>query len=220
MAGLIETFIGPRVPIEELRRRRFHYLAPGVVLSIARLCLLVSIFLPYWMMELQAPQYPDGLHVEAYVNRLVGDVAEIDGLNHYIGMRPLEDAAQLERTLSIAMLIVLVIAIEGALYIHTKWAALIVLPVIVFPAFFLIDLHFWMHTFGQNLDPAAPLSSSIKPFTPPVLGVGVIGQFKTIASMGPGLLLAWCASLLTIVGLVLHRRAYRPLHDLKEPVTT
>ena len=38
--------------------------------------------------------------VNAYINHLEGDVQEIDGLNHYIGMRPLGEAAQLERTIS------------------------------------------------------------------------------------------------------------------------
>ncbi|MFG0284512.1 MAG: cytochrome C [Phycisphaerales bacterium JB039] len=211
MSRLIRAIIGPRVPESEMRRRGWRYAAPTVALSAARILLLISLFLPYWTMTLEAPQYPDDLRVQAYLNRLTGDVREIDGLNHYIGMRPLEDAAQLERSLSIAGLIALILLVEGATYIHTRWAALMALPAIVFPAFFLGDLWFWLHNFGQNLDPQAPLSSAIKPFTPPVLGVGVIGQFKTVAAMGPGLILAIIASGLTIVGLWLHRRAYKPL---------
>ena len=54
--------------------------------------------MPYWSLVLHAPQYPGGLVVNAYINHLEGDVQEIDGLNHYIGMRPLGEAAQFERT--------------------------------------------------------------------------------------------------------------------------
>jgi hypothetical protein len=168
-------------------------------------------------MTLEAPQYPDGLHVEAFVNRLTGDVREIDGLNHYIGMRPLEEAAQLERSLSIAVIISLTLLLEGALYVRTRWAALLAFPAIVFPVFFLVDLYFWLDHFGQNLDPHAALSNAIAPFTPPVLGVGVIGQFKTIASAGPGLIMAYVSSALLITGLFFHRRAYKPLVDAWEP---
>ena len=196
-----------------MRRRGLRYAAPTIVLSIARIALLVSIFVPYWRMELLAPQYPQGLRVEAYVNRLTGDVREIDSLNHYIGMRPLGDAAQLERSLSIVGLIALVLLVEGATYIHTKWAAVLAVPAVLFPPFFLADLAFWLNHFGQNLDPGAALSNAIKPFTPPLLGTGLIGQFQTRASMGPGLQLAFAASILTIVGLWLHRRAYKPLAD-------
>jgi hypothetical protein len=203
--------IGPRVPPEELAQRGLRYRAPSIALSLARLALLVSMFLPYWTMHLEAPQYPDGLHVQAYVNRLTGDVREIDGLNHYIGMRPLEEAARLERSLSIAAIIALILLVEGAVHVHTPWAAVLSIPAVVFPAFFLADLYFWLANFGQNLDPAAPLSSAIEPFTPPVLGVGVIGQFRTVAMPGPGLILATIASVLVIVGLYFHRRAYKPL---------
>ena len=222
MSRLIRAIVGPRVPESEMRRRGWRYAAPTVALSAARVLLLISLFLPYWSMRLEAPQYPDDLNVQAYLNRLTGDVREIDGLNHYIGMRPLEDAAQLERSLSIAGLIALILLVEGATYIHTRWAALLALPAVVFPVFFLADLWFWLHNFGQNLDPQAPLSSAIKPFTPPVLGVGIIGQFKTVAWAGPGLILAAIASVTTLAGLWLHRRAYKPLLDVspqQEPGT-
>lgn len=211
MWKVIRVVVGPRVSPEELQRGGLRYAAPTILLSIARIALLVSIFVPYWKMELIAPQYPDGLFVEAYVNRLTGDVREIDSLNHYIGMRPLEEAAQFERSVSIFGLISLVLLVEGATYIHTKWAALFAIPAIVFPPVFLLDLYFWLNHFGQNLDPTAALSNAIDPFTPPVLGTGLIGQFETHASMGPGLQLACVASVLTIIGLLLHRRAYRPL---------
>ncbi|MEZ6235160.1 MAG: hypothetical protein R3B68_13310 [Phycisphaerales bacterium] len=213
MSRLLHAIAGPRVPAAELRARPWRYALPALSLSAARVAILVSMFLPYWTMVLEAPQYPDGLHVQAYVNHLTGDVAEIDGLNHYIGMRPLEDAAQLERSISVYLLIAVVLLVEGAMHIHSKWAVLLVVPVIVFPPFFLIDLHLWLDHFGNNLDPAAPLSSAIKPFTPPVLGTGVIGQFKTHASAGPGLWLAVGASACSIAGLVLHRRAFKPLFD-------
>jgi len=196
-----------------MQKHKWRYRMPGLVLMLARILLLVSIFLPYWYMELEAPQYPGGLHVTAYVNHLTGDVAEIDSLNHYIGMRPLEEAAVLERTLGVWMIIAMVLLVESAARIRTKWAALLLMPAIFFPAVFLIDLHLWLSYFGQNLDPTAPLSSSIKPFTPPVLGVGVVGQFRTVASAGEGWWLAVTGGVLMIVALFFHRRAYKPLHD-------
>lgn len=213
MGKLVERVIGPRVPLEDLTANRGRYALPTIVLMLAKALLMISIFLPYWHMKLEAPQYPDGLFVTAHLNSLSGDVREIDGLNHYIGMRPLGEAAQLERSLSIAAIIALIFLVEGAAYIHSKWALLLTLPTILFPAFFLGDLYFWMRMFGQNLDPTAPLSSSVKPFTPPVLGVGLIGQFRTIAWPGAGLILATCASFLTVLGLWFHRRAYKPLAD-------
>jgi hypothetical protein len=216
MSKTWDSIVGPRAPAEAKEEGSIAYRLPTIFLALAALCLLVSIFLPYWHMDLEAPQYPKGLHVQAYVNRLEGDVQEIDGLNHYIGMRPLGEAAQLERSLSIFLIGVTALLVVSAIFIHSRWAALLALPAILFPAIFLIDLYLWLRNFGQNLDPTAALSSFIEPFVPPVLGSGMIGQFRTIASPGIGLLLACLASILIIIGLYFHRKAYKPLVDAEE----
>jgi hypothetical protein len=213
MAQDMERIIGPRVPAEEWRANRMRYLIPTLLFVAAAVLLIVSIFWPYWRLTLHAPQYPKGLTVQAYLNRLEGDVNEIDGLNHYIGMRPLNEAAQFEREVSIIGVSALALLILAAIFVHSKWAALLALPALLFPAIFLADLQFWMANFGQNLDPRAPLSSSVKPFVPPVLFEGKIGQFRTWAEPDTGLYLAIAASLVIAVGLYFHRRAYKPLVD-------
>jgi hypothetical protein len=104
----------------------------------------------------------------------------------------------------------------AAIFVHTKWVVLLVLPAILMPLMFLADLQFWLWKFGTNLDPTAPLSSAIKPFVPSVLGSGLIAQFKTIAMPGLGLYLAFAASILCIVGLYFHRKAYKPLVESEQ----
>lgn len=206
-----QQIVGPRASDEELQAHRMRYLWPSLLLWAAAILILISVFFPYWSLVLHAPQYPKGLVVHAYINRLEGDVQEIDGLNHYIGMRPLNEAAQLERSISMFGLIALALVIAAAIYIHSPWAALLSLPAILFPLIFLGDLFFWLNNFGQNLDPNAALSNAIEPFTPTILGEGVIGQFKTVAYADFGLLMTTGASILIVVGLYLQRRAYKPL---------
>ena len=209
--SVIDHILGPRLEPDLVRRHALRFGLPGFFLLAARVLLLVSLFLPYWQLELHAPQYPDNLYLIAYVNHLEGDVAEIDTLNHYIGMRPLEEAARIERSLGVYILIGFVILLELASYIHTRWAVLLVLPALTFPGVFLLDLYLWMRHFGLNLDPEAPLSTAIDPFVPPVLGKGVVGQFETVAMPGPGLWLSIAASGVLILALYFHRRAYLPL---------
>lgn len=213
MTDNLERVVGPRISGQEFRSHWARYLAPTVLFLAAGVLLLVSAFQPYWKLTLHAPQYPKGLHITAYLNRLEGDVAEIDGLNHYIGMRPLGEAASLERSVSIIGVAVLALLILAAIYVHNRWAAFLTLPALLFPAIFLADLQFWLANFGQNLDPTAPLSSSVKPFIPPALGEGKIAQFRTVAGPELGLWMAIGASVLILIGLWLHRRAYKPLVD-------
>jgi copper chaperone NosL len=211
MSKTLQKIVGPRTPEEVSDEKRLDYMLPAILLGVAAACLILSIFLPYWHMTLEAPQYPKGLKVRTYVNRLEGDLQEIDGLNHYIGMRPLEEAAQLERSLSIVLISATALLVVGAIFIHSKWAALLSFPAVLYPFIFMGDMYYWLRNFGQNLDPTAALSNYVEPFVPTVLGQGLIGQFKTIATFGLGFYLAALASILILAGLYFQRRAYKPL---------
>lgn len=206
-----ELIFGPRIPKEMWDKERKRFLLPSIMLVAAAVILFISIFLPYWKITLYAPQYPQGLAASMYVNRLSGDVAEIDSLNHYIGMKPLGEAAVLERTLSVIIIIGIALLIAGAVYVHSPMALFLCIPAVFYPVFFLADLYFWMRTFGTNLNPHAPLSNAIKPFVPPIIGVGKIAQFKTIATWEMGLYMSIAASVLILIGLYFHRKAYKPL---------
>jgi hypothetical protein len=211
MSEKLDRILGPRAPAEKLGVRHLRYLWPTLFLVSAAVLIIVSIFLPYWSLVLHAPQYPQGLVVHAYLSRLEGDVQEIDGLNHYIGMRPLGEAAQFEKSISIFAISALALLVMAAIFVHSPWSALLTLPAILLPVVFLADLYYWLNNFGQNLDPNAALSSAIKPFTPTILGEGIIGQFKTVAFADFGLLMALGASILILVGLYFQRQAYKPL---------
>lgn len=210
-----EIIFGPRIPKGLLIKERKRFFMPTVLLGAAAMFLLISIFTPYWKLTLMAPQYPQGLKMETYVNRVSGDVDEIDGLNHYIGMRSLKEAAELERSLSIIMILAIILLLFGSIYTHSPFALIFTIPAILYPMIFLGDLYFWMHNFGMHLNPHAPLSNAVKPFVPPLLGEGFVGQFKTVATWQIGLFMSFAASILIIAGLYFHRKAYKPLMERK-----
>ncbi|MDA2920276.1 cytochrome C [Desulfobacterota bacterium AH_259_B03_O07] len=210
-----ELILGPRIPKELWHKERMRFLIPSILLVIGVLLLLTSIFCPYWKLTLFAPQYPGGLKAKLYVNQVSGDVQEIDILNHYIGMKPLGEAALLERSLSIVIIVGIILLSIGAIYVHSPIALFLSIPAILYPLFFLGDLYFWMRNFGMNLDKRAPLSGAIEPFVPPLLGEGQIAQFKTVATWEVGLYLSIAASIIIIVGLYFHRKAYKPIMEAK-----
>jgi len=219
MSSELEKIVGPRIPPDELKTHRMRYIIPTLLFVAAAVLLIISIQRPWWRLKLNAPQYPAGLYVTAYVNRMTGDVSEIDGLNHYIGMRPLAEAAVLEQSISVFGIVALALLILAAVFIHNKWAALLTLPALLLPIFFLADLQFWLANFGLNLDPNAALSSSVDPFIPPVLWTGTIAQFSTVPRLLSGFWFSLWASGLILVGLFFHRRAYKPLVEAQQSET-
>jgi nitrous oxidase accessory protein len=161
-------------------------------------------------MKLKAPQYPRGLNLAVYPDHVAGDVGEIDGLNHYIGMRKIDSAAAIERRLGIPTIVLIAVCLVIAASWRSRWAVVLAIPAIVFPLFFLGDLYWWLRESGLGLDPKAPLSSSIKPFVPRVLGAGKIAQFRTEASLGAGCYLSLFAVGVSLVFSSLRLRPLRP----------
>lgn len=99
-----------------------------------------SFFVPWWQFWLYAPQYPKGLSLVISLTGMGGDVAEIDLLNHYIGMKHLAGAASMERHLAgygvaaIAVITLTLLAASGR-----KLNKLVAIPAIAFPLTFIAD---------------------------------------------------------------------------------
>ena len=73
-----------------------------------------------------------------------------------------------------------------------------------------------LYQYGHSIDPESALGSAIEPFTPPIIGVGKIGQFGTIASLEIGMYLAIAAGVVVLVGLWFHRAAYKPIVEARK----
>ena len=219
MTALAQQILGPRASAQQRQAHPLRYRLPALLLVTASALLLISMFRPYWQITMFAPQYPKGLTVTSYVNGVGGRVDEVDILNQYIGMKPLEAAAKMEKRLSVPMIAAMALLLLAAVKIHSPYAAVLSLPAIFFPVGFLADLQFWLADFGLHLDPHAPLNMSVKPFVPQILGVGHVGQFKSEALPCSGLILAMLATILILSGLWLQRRAYKPLCDRQTAAT-
>ena len=167
----------------------------------AGVLLIASIFYPYWEITLHAPQYPRGLFIETYVNKMEPhrNVFEVDGLNHYIGMIKLTDAATIERAISVYAIPAIAVLALASFLVRGRLRWLFRLPMIAYPAIFVADLFAWLYYAGHTLDPHAPMSSSINEFTPRLFGTGTIGQFHTEAGFTTGFYLSVAAAVVTLV---------------------
>jgi hypothetical protein len=167
-----------------------------------------AFFQVWWRFWLYAPQYPKGLQLDIALTGMSGDVHEIDLLNHYIGMKHLEDAAPLERhyaAYGIALVGVLTVGL--ALASGKKLNKLVAIPALMLPIVFLADSIYWLASYGHQLDPHAPLK--IRPFTPEMFGNGTIGQFDTYATPALGFWLAIVGVVCVIASTIVRSRVCR-----------
>jgi len=192
--------------------------ANKAMLLFASLLVIASIFLPYWKIHIIAPQYPKGLDVYVHVVGARGDVREVDGLNHYIGMRPLDEAAPFERKIALPGLSLVALALATAAFVRRpRWLSwLLIVPTLAVLVVFPADLYYWLREFGLNLDPKAPLSAMVKPFVPPILGSGKIAQFGVVSWPTWGYFAVMLAGVLAIVAQ--RRRALCEQRAMPMPV--
>ncbi len=149
------------------------------LLVIAGLCITSAVFLPIWRIELDAPQYPEGLGLQIYANRLAGDVDIINGLNHYIGMKTLHAEEFIEFTV-----LPYIIGFFGlwtilTAFLKSKRAVLILLICFaLFGALAMYDFWRWEYEYGHNLDPTAAIIVPGMAYQPPLIG------FKQLLNFG------------------------------------
>lgn len=163
--------------------------------------LLATLLVPLWKMELVAPQYPEGLVMYAYGYKFADDpesryddIREINGLNHYIGMKPIKEVTEMDLYIpgSIA-LSVAAVAVAFVAWKRRWFQALIALAFWFFPLFFVADLQYWLYHYGHTMNPEAPLNTGS--FTPKVFGTTKVWNFHSETSFGPGFYLLVAAAM-------------------------
>ncbi len=133
--------------------------------------LVAVMFFPMWQIQLSAPQYPEGLVLLIYANKLAGNVAIINGLNHYIGMKSLHTADFMEFTI-----LPYIIGFFALALVLTAIAGKRILLNIVFVLFVcfgviaMIDFWKWDYNYGHNLNPDAAIIVPGMAYQPPLIG--------------------------------------------------
>ncbi len=158
---------------------------------IAAAMLAASAWLPLWTMELHAPQYPRGLELTAYGTTLEGDLQEVNTVNHYVGVHPIEVDDIPELALFPYLLGVLVGAVLLGAVFARHWLLRLVLRLGIwgFALGFLVDLQWWLYRSGHDRSGDAPYR--IDDFTPRVLGGTRVVNFdsETMVAVGFWLIL-------------------------------
>jgi parallel beta-helix repeat protein len=174
--------------------------APRIVLAVVAGTLVASsLFLPLWRAELVAPQYPQGLHLIAYGDRVAGDVDEVSTLNHYVGMRAFDPDDAPEMALwPFAVAGALAAVAVAALTRRRLPRRLGQLYLWLMPVGVLADIQFRLYQYGHDIADTAAFR--IPEFTPLVVGPTKVLNFTTWSWPGTGLLALLAAAAVVTFG--------------------
>jgi len=144
-------------------------------MAVAVASILLLFAFPLWRITLEAPQFPEGLHMYIWINKISGSsehiLQNINILNHYIGMQPVEPDSipelQYFPYIGIGMGVLGIGAvIANRWYYYLGWFLLLV----VLGGLGIYDFYLWLYDYGHNLDPQAPIKVPGMTYQPPLLG--------------------------------------------------
>ncbi|HVT37985.1 MAG TPA: hypothetical protein VHE78_02995 [Gemmatimonadaceae bacterium] len=158
-----------------------------ILTALASVTLLGLFIAPLWRINLTAPQYPEGLGMQISVSSIHGrspnDLNNINGLNHYIGMKVITPEAIPE--LRIIPWIVaglaasgLAVAVGGKRKLLSAWLVCFALV----GAGGLLDFWKWEYDYGHNIDYAhAIIKIPGMSYQPPLMGVKQLLNFTAVS---------------------------------------
>lgn len=176
------------------------------------LLLSLTYYFPLWEIALEAPQYPEGLGIEIWINQMQGqnpgDIAKINNLNHYIGMKTIHPESIKELTVMPwimpgLMLFGIIVAITGKRRLLLFWLAVFVVIAVAG----LVDYYLWGYDYGHNLDMNnAIIKVPGMTYQPPLIGSKKLLNFT--AYSWPGVA-GWIAISMFFVSMFVYIREYK-----------
>ena len=182
-----------------------------LMVAVSAVALAGALFFPLWRVSLTAPQYPEGLGMHIWAHTVSGvepnDLQNINGLNHYIGMRTIvpESIPELQfmRGGILAMSVAgLLVAATGRRRWMLVWGSALLLSAVVG----LVDFWRWEYDYGHNLDlEHAPIQVPGMSYQPPLIGSKQLLNFTATSLPATGGLLAIASVILAVAAPLVAR---------------
>jgi copper chaperone NosL len=168
-----------------------------IVIAIGAIAMSVLFFVPVWAIYLIAPQYPEGLSMQIWLDKITGQVEIINGLNHYIGMKHIkaEMFPEFNFLIYIAgfyILLGLAIALTGSRKLLLGYLVLS----LVGGAAALVDFYMWGYNYGHDLDPTAAIQVPGMSYQPPLIGHKKLLNFDSYSYPDTG---GWIVAAVTML---------------------
>jgi copper chaperone NosL len=189
----------------------YQFLSRPLLMRTRPLIALLAIGLPLaftqplWRISMEAPQYPRGLYMDIYAYKVEGGndgqhLQEINTLNHYIGMRTLDEVAFADLDwIPFALGALFIFALRVAAIGDVRGLLDLAVLTTYVSLFAFGRFVYMLYNFGHHLDPRAPMK--VEPFMPVVLGTKKIANFTTHSApqLGSFFLGAFVLGLLAIL---------------------
>ena len=160
------------------------------IMMAGALLLLPLFIMPLWNITLEAPQYPDNIGMDIYINKFKdaepNDIKNINIMNHYVGMEDIPETIpefDIFPKVIIAMVILgLMVGAIGKRKLYMAWFV----TMMILGSIGMYDFYQWEYDYGHNLKESAAIKFTTKDgqpmaYQPPLIGSKMILNFKAIS---------------------------------------
>lgn len=193
--------------------------------------LLLGLFkFPLWNIVLGAPQYPDPLGMDIYIQGIEGveefDIQNIDNLNHYIGMKTIPKVEEMWE-FKVFPIVIGAMAALGVIIgilgffgkVSFKWFLGWFLLMSVLGLLGMYDFNLWLIDYGTNLDPKAimkleNLDGTPMTYKPPLLGYQKMLNFDVDSWPATGAYMIFAGMMLTVVAFFVGKSEYKKIEQV------
>ena len=180
--------------------------------------MLSAYVLPLWHILLDAPQYPEGLEMKIWLNGLSGNIEQINGLNHYIGMKHIViDDFREFKILPYVFGAVLLLGATAVVINSRKLATAWIVSLCVFGIVGFSDFYIWEYNYGHHLNPHAAIKVEGMNYQPPLVGYKQLLNFTAGSLPDTGGILVGLGGVLAVVAVIkkprsLNKKNEKDLH--------
>ncbi len=181
------------------------------ILLFASLMLVLTYFFPLWNINLEAPQYPEGIGLRIWLDQITGlkenDLQNINGLNHYIGMAKInpDDIPEL-KIMPYAIGFMILFGLFNALKGNNKSVIAWLILFIILGVIGLYDFFMWEYNYGHNLDLTAPIKVPGMTYQPPLVGSKQLLNITAISLPAMSAYIIFASIIFTVIALFINSK--------------
>ena len=197
----------------------------GSIMILGSAFLLGLFIYPLWNIRLEAPQYPDPLGMDIYIAGIEGeeefDIQNIDGVNHYIGMKKIPKPEEMWEfnvfpivigSMAGLGIVLGLLGFFGKISPHWFLGWLVLMTILGILGMY--DFNSWLLEYGTDLDPKAIIKLTDADgnplnYKPPLLGSEKILNFTAHSYPRTGAYMMFAGMFLTLIAWVTGYRKVR-----------